>query len=67
MDLFNSSGPEMTDKRKRGIARGTKELTQGQSDDGALLINLLTTYTVVRLYLGYACALKRYQALQVTW
>ena len=50
---------EGTDKRNRGAARGFRELTYRQSDDGASSINLLAFAIML-------CALKEYQALQVT-
>ena len=53
---------EGTDKRNRGAARGSRDLTYRQSDDGASSINLLAISCV--LFMLHA--LKGYQALQVT-
>ena len=51
-----------TDKRNRGAARGFRDLTYRQSDDGASSINLLAILYVLFMLR----VLKGYQALQVT-
>ena len=53
---------EGTDDRNRGAARGFRELTYRQSDNGASLINLLA----IECAYIYATCIKGYQALQVT-
>ena len=53
---------EGTDKRNRGAARGFRELTYRQSDDGASSINLLA----IECICIYATCFEGYKGLQVT-